>query len=82
VQTPIFLALSVLIVGLALFLSLKQRFLDQLRTIVLRSMLTWAAASVLVIVSGALLVGSPPVAPSIVGVLAVVLLAGLAGAAR
>jgi len=81
-QTPIFLAFSVLITGLALFLSLKQRFLDRLRTIVLRSLLIWTAASILVIVAGAQLVGTPALALAIAGLLVVVLLAGIAGAGR
>jgi hypothetical protein len=82
VQTSIFLAFSVLITGLALFLSLKQRFLDRLRTIVLRSLLIWTAASILVIVAGAQLVGTPPLAAAIAGLLVVMLLSGIAGAGR
>jgi hypothetical protein len=82
VQTPIFLALSVVVTCLALFLSLKQRFLDSLRTIVLRSIIIWAAASIIVVVAGVQLIGTPPVALAIAGPLAVVLLAAIAGAGR
>ena len=81
-QTPIFLALSVVVTGLALFLSLKQRFLDRLRTIVLRSLLIWTAASILLIVAVTQLVRTPSLALAIVGLLVVMLLAGLAGAGR
>jgi hypothetical protein len=81
-QAPIFLALSVVVTGLALFLSLKQRFLDRLRTIVLRSLLIWTAATILVIVAVTQLLGTPSLALAIVGLLVVMLLAGMAGAGR
>jgi hypothetical protein len=82
VQTPIFLTLSIVITGLALLLSLKQRWLDSRRTIILRSIAIWTAASVLVVVAGAQLVGPPDLGLAIAGPVVVVLLAGIAGAAR
>jgi hypothetical protein len=78
----LFLALSIALTALALFLSLKQRWLAQRRTLVLRSMAIWALASAVVVIAAVPLLGSAPLALSIGGPCVVVLLAALAGAAR
>ena len=81
-QPALFLGISVVITGLALLVSLKQRWLDQRRTIVLRSMIIWAIASVAVVVAGLQMLGPTSLALSIGGSCLVVLLAALASAAR
>lgn len=81
-QTALFLVLCVAITGLALLLSLKQRWLDSRRTIILRSTVIWVAASMLVVVTGMQLVGPVALGLAIGGPAIVVLLAGIASAAR
>jgi hypothetical protein len=81
-QAIVFIVLSVAITALAMVLSLKQRWLGRRRTLVLRSIGIWAAASIIVVVAGAQLLGAAPLALSIAGSCVVILLAGVAGAAR
>ncbi|HEX3247190.1 MAG TPA: hypothetical protein VHX16_17430 [Chloroflexota bacterium] len=78
----LFLVLDIALTALALFLSLKQRWLARRRTLVLRSMAIWGVASTIVAVAAVALLGSPPLALSIAGPCVVVLLAALASAAR
>jgi hypothetical protein len=78
----LFLVIDIALTALALFLSLKQRWLARRRTIVLRSVAIWGVASAVVALAAVALLGSPPLALSIGGPCVVVLLAALATAAR
>jgi hypothetical protein len=80
--TLVFFVLNIAITALALFLSLKQRWLDRRRTLVLRSVGLWAVASILVVIAGVQLLGAVPLALSIVGPCVVMVFAAVASAAR
>jgi hypothetical protein len=81
-QLILFLVLELALTALAMFLSLKQRWLAQRRTLILRSVGIWAVASVVIVVAATQLLGSPPLALSIGGPCVVVLLAAIASATR
>ncbi|MFN0069936.1 MAG: hypothetical protein ACKVVP_00430 [Chloroflexota bacterium] len=79
---PIFIALTLVITVAALFVSLKQRWVAERRTLILRSAGIWALASAIVVFASLQLLGPAPVAIYVLGPLLVVTLAGAAGAAR
>lgn len=81
-EIAVYAGINALVIGAAFTLSLRQRWLSSRRRLIVRTCVIWGAAAGVVIAAGHQLLGTVVRWEMVAGLLLVMLLAGITGAAR